>query len=81
VRLDREVLELLGSEPELLAIADAIAETQGDASQALGSTTRTARPSGRDTPGLPGLATPSQLAVVDFVAVALLSPARERQTG
>jgi hypothetical protein len=38
VRLDREVLELLGSEPELLAIADAIAETQGDAGQALGST-------------------------------------------
>jgi hypothetical protein len=38
VRLDREVLELLGSEPELLAIADAIAETQGDTGQASGST-------------------------------------------
>jgi hypothetical protein len=34
VRLDREVLELLGSEPELLAIADAIAETQGSTRQA-----------------------------------------------
>jgi hypothetical protein len=38
VRLDREVLELLGSEPELLAIADAIAETQGNAGQASRST-------------------------------------------
>lgn len=38
MRLDREVLELLGSKPELLAIADAIAETQGDAGQASGST-------------------------------------------
>ncbi len=27
VRLDREVLDVLGHEPELLAIADAIAET------------------------------------------------------
>jgi hypothetical protein len=38
VQLDREVLELLGSEPELLAIADAIAETQAGTGQALGST-------------------------------------------
>jgi hypothetical protein len=28
LRLDREVLELLGDDPELLAIADAIAATQ-----------------------------------------------------
>ncbi|MCC6781834.1 MAG: hypothetical protein IT457_03240 [Planctomycetes bacterium] len=32
------MLELLGSEPELLAIADAITETQGNSGQASGST-------------------------------------------